>query len=204
MAKRRKTHSRKRRRAVSAPKRRRRRVSGAATAPVIGRSRKRRRVHGAKRRHKRGRRMGAPGSSGVAEYLGLLLGTGVGLTVAEIATPMMGNAITPIGSSVVKGIASVTTFAIAKNMMRDNAFVKGVSIGFGGSAINDGLRALRANGVISGPGDVVMEVKVRNPHNKQLMPGQNDMPMVSGKRDAPVIGCSEVDEDWHYANVINE
>ena len=186
---------------VSAPRKRRKRVG---YAPVIGAPRKRRRSHVSGRKHHKRRRMGASGGGNntITEYVGLGVGTGVGLATGEILTPTLVNNIGPVGSAASKLAASIILFAVNKSNFRDNSFVKGAAIGLFGSACNDGLRALRGAGMISGPADTVIVIKDSDNgggNMRKLNPGKSNtaIPM-SGHM--PVIGA---EEEWHQAHVIN-
>jgi hypothetical protein len=166
---RKKTRRRKRRTHVSAaPRRRKRRMN--ASAPVIGSPRKRRRKHHMSgRKHKRRRMSGADISRpGAGEYIALVLGTGLGLTSAEIGTPAMYNTLGQPMTAGLKVLTSIGTYALAVGPLKNNGFVKGISIGLAGSAANDGFRALRGAGIMSGVSDVVIEIK---DGQRKLKPG---------------------------------
>jgi hypothetical protein len=199
----RKTKRRKARRHVSAPKRRRKRMSG-AQPQVVGARRTRRKtrhkMHGAKRGR---RRMGASGGGGSmwSEFFGYAVGTGVGLFAAEIggraAVNAMGGGPGPTaGIAAVKVGAGAGTFAIGYNMR--NSFVKGIGVGFTGSAANDGFRALQGAGIVSGTEVVIRKIQDRGDNMRQLQPAASSSSSVNA---IPVMG--ENHDDWHYANVVN-
>lgn len=144
--------------------------------------------------------MGSPGEDAVGEYFGTLLGVGVGLVSGELTTPIMQSNMPLALVPAVKGLASIGIFYIAKKSMKNNSFVKGVGIGLGGSAINDGLRYAHSQGMISGPKDAVMEIKVINPNKRKLMP-----PMNGAHDNMNVIGLPGMadDSDFYEAEVLN-
>ena len=200
----RKHKRRKSRRYVAAPKRRKRRMSGPQPQVVGARKRRRHKMHGPKRRTRK--RMGAQGAGGgnmIAEYAGLVFGTGIGLFTAEIggraAVNAMGGGPGAIaGIAAVKLGASLGTFAVGKNM-GNNSFVKGIGVGFAGSAANDGFRALHGAGIVSGTTVVVREIQDRGNNVRQLQPAAN-----SQVNAVPVMGEMPYHDDWHYANVVND
>jgi hypothetical protein len=137
------------RRRVSSPKRRsphKRRRIGYATKSVIG----------SHRRHKKRRRMGAPGDGGaIMEYIMLTVGTGLGLGVGEIGGGFMEPLMPEFALAGIKAVAGGATFAVGRSLMKNNSLVKGIGIGLTGAAINTGLRYIRKQiPMLNGPDDM--------------------------------------------------
>jgi len=179
-AKRRKRHHS----SVAAPRKRRKRVG--ASAPVIGSPRRRRSKKMGARKHRR-KRMGASvtmSKPGAGEFIFTTLGIGMGLTVAEMLTNPMYNVMGPVVTAGTKLGAGIGAYALGAYGLNNNGFVKGLGYGFTGSAANDGIRALRGGGYMSGPGDTIITIK---DEGRQLNPGNKHLAVPMAK-SAPVIG----------------